>query len=187
MCSRHGVRTSHGLVSCQTVVLAPGPWRNVYSALPLAPLKGEILRLRKQGPPPHATVPRIAAPTPASALSRPPRRCLPAASQRGEQAACGTVGRAAAHTWLGIPAFLWCVASASATLGGHLCRRCARRSLRAQDRDRAGDGAHRPLHAVFAVAPNYAVFLLACAIWARRAPRPAPRRRPTPRTPPRRA
>ena len=45
-----GVRTSHGLVSCQAVVLAPGAWRNVHSALPVTPLKGEILRLRTQGP-----------------------------------------------------------------------------------------------------------------------------------------
>ena len=51
-----GVRTSHGLVSCQAVVLAPGPWRNVNSALPVTPLKGEILRLRTGGPPLVASI-----------------------------------------------------------------------------------------------------------------------------------
>ena len=52
----NAVRTSHGVVSCQAVVLAPGPWRNLYSTLPLAPLKGEILRLRTQGPPLVASI-----------------------------------------------------------------------------------------------------------------------------------
>ena len=51
-----GVRTSHGVVSCQAVVLAPGPWRNVHSALPVTPLKGEILRLRTDGRPLVASI-----------------------------------------------------------------------------------------------------------------------------------
>lgn len=51
-----GIRTSHGVIPCQAVVLAPGPWRNVHSALPFAPLKGEILRLRTQGPPLVASI-----------------------------------------------------------------------------------------------------------------------------------
>ena len=46
-----GVRTRRGLVPCQAVVLAPGPWRGVGPALPIAPLKGEILRLRTAAPP----------------------------------------------------------------------------------------------------------------------------------------
>lgn len=46
-----GVRTRRGLVACQAVVLAPGPWRGVGRPLPIAPLKGEILRLRVASPP----------------------------------------------------------------------------------------------------------------------------------------
>lgn len=46
-----GVRTRRGMVPCQAVVLAPGPWRGVGPALPIAPLKGEILRLRTAAPP----------------------------------------------------------------------------------------------------------------------------------------
>ena len=46
-----GVRTDQGVVPCQAVVLATGPWRELCPALPVAPLKGEILRLRTSGPP----------------------------------------------------------------------------------------------------------------------------------------
>lgn len=46
-----GVRTDRGVVPCETVVLASGPWRELCPALPIAPLKGEILRLRVPGPP----------------------------------------------------------------------------------------------------------------------------------------
>lgn len=46
-----GVRTDQDVVPCQAVVLATGPWRELCPALPIAPLKGEILRLRTSGPP----------------------------------------------------------------------------------------------------------------------------------------
>ena len=46
-----GVRTDQGVVPCQAVVLATGPWRELCPALPIAPLKGEILRLQASGPP----------------------------------------------------------------------------------------------------------------------------------------
>lgn len=46
-----GVRTDRGVVPCQAVVLATGPWHALCSALPIAPLKGEILRLRVAEPP----------------------------------------------------------------------------------------------------------------------------------------
>ena len=46
-----GIRTNHGVVPCETVVLASGPWRELCPALPIAPLKGEILRLRAPAPP----------------------------------------------------------------------------------------------------------------------------------------
>lgn len=46
-----GVRTDQGVVPCQAVVLATGPWRELCPALPVAPLKGEILHLRTSGPP----------------------------------------------------------------------------------------------------------------------------------------
>lgn len=46
-----GVRTEQDVIPCQAVVLTTGPWRELCPALPVAPLKGEILRLRTSGPP----------------------------------------------------------------------------------------------------------------------------------------